>query len=144
MRGLLLVTVLGAVQASPVPVAAAKFVADVAWRPNSVITADFRCSGRQEQAILGVNAKDIVIAVFLNGTTNRPEVLRYSTAARDAKTATLKTESLDWDPKLQVGIELRGFQRSAVCKGLNRGDGKVDSAHIYWNHETKRFADWVR
>jgi hypothetical protein len=45
-----------------------------------------------EQAILGTNSSEIVIAVFLNGTTQRPEVLNYSAKARDAATAELKVE----------------------------------------------------
>ena len=83
-------------------------------------------------------------AVFLNGTNSRPEVLRYSAKVRDPASATLQAESLDYDPKEDPGYVLSGFQRSKTCKGLNLSDGKIDSAHIYWNHESLRFDDWVR
>jgi hypothetical protein len=63
---------------------------------------------------------------------------------RDARTATLTIETLDYDPKVEdVGVRL-AFRRSRTCKGLNLSDEKIDSAHIYWNHEAKRFDDWVR
>jgi hypothetical protein len=56
---------LTAVEAPSITAAASKFVPGVAWRSQSVLTADFSCRGRREQAILGVTPKDIVIAVLL-------------------------------------------------------------------------------
>ena len=144
MRILLTVTlILSAADAPSLPAAAAKFVPGVRWRAKSALIADFSCRGYREQAILGMTAKDIVVAVFLNGLAEKPEVLRYSSEARDPKSIKLTIESLDYDPKEEVG-NLPGFQRSRSCQGLNLSDEKVDSAHIYWNHETGRFADWVR
>jgi hypothetical protein len=89
---------------------------------------------------LGVNASEIVIAVFANGLKARPEILRYSAKARRAE---LTVEDLDYDPKQDIGYELDGFQRSKSCKGLNLGDGFTDSAHIYWNRKSHRFEDWT-
>lgn len=132
-----------AAQVPTVSQAASKFVPGMTWRPKSILTADFSCRGRKEQAILGVNAKEIVIAVFLNGLGEPPEVLRYSAEMRDAKQVQLKLESLDYGSEEAIG-ELPGFRRSRTCQGLNLGDGKIDSAHIYWNHDAKRFDDWVR
>ena len=134
---------LSAAQNPTVDQAAAKFVPGVTWRPKSVLTTDFSCRGRKEQAILGVSNKEIVIAVFLNGLTEPPEVLRYSAAERDAKAAHLTLESLDFDPKDEIG-DLPGFRKSRTCQGLNLSDDRIDSAHIYWNHDAKRFNDWVR
>lgn len=134
--------VLAAAETASVPATASKFVPGVTWRPESVLVADFSCRGRQEQAILGVTTKEIVIAVFLNGLTGKPEVLRYSATARDPNEVKLTLESLDYDPKDRVG-DLHGFRRSRTCKGLNLSDEKIDSAHIYWNHDAKRFDDWV-
>lgn len=134
---------LTAAQVPTVSQAASKFVPGVTWRPKSVLTADFSCRGRKEQAILGVNAKQIVVAVFLNGPTRPPEVLRYSAEMRDAKEVQLTLESLDYDAEDEIG-DLPGFRRSRTCQGLNLSDGKIDSAHIYWNHDAKRFDDWVR
>jgi hypothetical protein len=58
--------------------AAARYVPGVSWRAKSVVTADFTCRGRMQTAILGVSPSEIVVAVFLNGTNSRPEVLPYS------------------------------------------------------------------
>jgi hypothetical protein len=139
---LLSIVLLGATQTSSATAAASKFVPGVTWRSNSILTADFSCRGRKEQAILGVTSTEIVIAVFLNGTTEKPEVLRYSAAARDARKARLRLESLDYSPNEDTG-PLPGFRRSRTCHGLNLTDDEVDSAHIYWNHDAKRFDDWV-
>ncbi len=140
---LLVIVLIGSAQATPLTTAASKFVPNVTWLPKSALAADFSCLGRAEQAILGVTPKGIVIAVFLNGTDQRPEVMRYSAAARDASQVRLTLESLDHAPDEDPG-PLPGFRRSSTCKGLNLSDGKVDSAHIYWNRDTKRFVDWVR
>jgi hypothetical protein len=124
--------------------AAARYVPGVNWLPKSVVVGDFTCGGRKQQAVLGTNSTDIVVAVFINGTAVRPEVLRYSTKVRNPASATLEAEGLDYDPKEDPGYELPGFQRSKSCKGLNLSDGEIDSAHIYWNHQSRKFADWIR
>lgn len=126
-----------------VPAAAAKYVPGISWRAKSVIAGDFRCHGRTERAILGTNESEIVVVVFLNGLNSRPQVLRYSARVRDAASAILEIESLDFDPQEALGYVLPGFRRSRTCKGLNLSDGRSDSAHIYWNHESRRFDDWV-
>jgi hypothetical protein len=123
--------------------AASKFVPGVTWRPRSVVSGNFTCRGRKEQAILGVSTSEIVIAVFINRITAPPEVLRYSAKARNPKTAELTVEDLDYDPKQDIGCEPEGFQLSKSCKGLNLGDGLTDSAHIYWNRKAHRFEDWT-
>jgi hypothetical protein len=64
---------------------------------------------------------------------------------RDPATTTLAAESLDLDLdrlRVEIGIVPPGLRPSKTCKGLNLSDGKVDSAHIYWNHEAARFAAW--
>lgn len=124
--------------------AAARHVPGVVWRKDSVVVGDFTCRGRTEEAILGTSQSEIVIAVFLNGLHRRPEALRYSALARDPASATLETESLDYDPMAELGQPLPGFRSSKRCTGLNLSDGKIDSAHIYWNHDARRFHDWVR
>jgi hypothetical protein len=123
--------------------AAEKFVRGAQWQPDSVIEDDFTCAGRGQHAILGISADHILVVVFIDGTTQPSQVLRYSTKARDARSATLALEDLDWDPKTE-GLELPGFRRSRTCEGLSFSDGKIDAAHIYWNHEAKKFSDWVR
>lgn len=122
--------------------AAAKYVPGVTWQARSVISGNFTCRGRIEHAILGVSASNVVIAVFVEGIKARPKVLRYS--AKNRETAKLATESLDYDPREDPGYGLPGFQSSKSCMGLNLSDDSTDSAHIYWNHEARRFDDWSR
>jgi hypothetical protein len=141
---LLLVSAIAAAAEPSMVQSAARFVPGVRWRAGSVLTADFSCSGRRQHAILGTNAKDIVIAVFVNGESRRPEVLRYSAAVRVARWAKLTLETLDYDPLEELGYSLPGFQRSRTCKGLNLGDGETDSAHIYWNRDDHQFNEWSR
>lgn len=52
--------------------AAIRYAPGVDWRPGSVVTADFTCRGHKQQAILGANSTEIVVAVFINGTAHRP------------------------------------------------------------------------
>jgi len=116
--------------------AATRYVPGVAWRAKSVVTGDFTCGGRKQTAILGTSASEIVVAVFLNGLNNHPEVIRNS--GRQANSVTLTTEDLDYE----TDYTLPGFQRSKTCKGLVLDDGEVDPAHLYWNHESLHFSGW--
>jgi hypothetical protein len=120
--------------------AAAKYVPGVAWRGDSVVTGDFTCRGRKQTAILGINPSGIVVAVFLNGMNRKPYVFRD--AQKDPSTVELTTEDLDYDPKEDLGYPLPGFRRSKTCKGLMLDDGEIDPAHLYWNHESKKFDGW--
>jgi len=131
---------------SSVVAAAARYVPGVNWRAKSIVTGDFSCSGQKGQAILGTSQTEIIVAVFLNGTTKRPEVLRYSAKARRASSAVLTIEDLSFDLKdlqADLGFVPPGLRPSKTCKGLNLSDGDTDSAHIYWNHESRRFDDWT-
>ena len=122
--------------------AANKYVPGVTWHSESLISGDFTCRGRMEQAILGITAQEIVVVVFINGLQNKPEILRDKVhAPADAE---LTIEGLDYDPREQVGVELEGFRRSKECKGLNIADNHVDSFHVYWNHKDSRFDSWSR
>ena len=125
-----------------VQAAAAKYIPGVRWRAKSVIAGNFSCQGKTESAILGASESWIVVAIFLNGLNHKPQVLEYSTKARNAASAILQTESLDFDPEEALGYALPGFRRSKTCKGLNLSDGRSDSAHIFWNHESHQFDEW--
>jgi hypothetical protein len=122
--------------------AANKYVPGVTWHSESVITGDFKCRGLKEQAVLGITPQEIVVVLFINGLQNRPQILRDTVhAPADAE---LTIEDLDYDPKEQAGVELEGFLRSKVCKGLNIADNHVDSFHVYWNHKDSQFDWWSR
>jgi hypothetical protein len=122
--------------------AANKYVPGVTWHSESVISGDFTCRGRKEQAILGITAQEIIAVVFINGLENKPEILRDK--VHTPADAELTIEDLDYDAKQQVGVELEGFLRSKVCKGLNIADKHVDSFHVYWNHKESHFDWWPR
>ena len=120
--------------------AAKKFLPGVTWQAQSVIAADFTCDGRVDQAILGLDPKDIVIAIFIQGLGTAPEVSRSGERRREL--VKIRVESLDYDPKEVVEDDLPGFRRSKSCKGINLYDDLVDSLHLYWNHTAKRFDGW--
>ena len=133
-------------RASSIKASAARYVPEVNWRANSVVRADFSCQGRVETAILGTSQSQILIAIFLNGLTKPPEVLRYSAKARRAASAVLAIEDMNFELQefeKDVGYVPGGLRPSKTCKGLNLSDGATDSAHIFWNHLTRRFDDWT-
>jgi hypothetical protein len=135
-----------------VETAATQFVKEVKWRKESVITGNFSCKGKKEQAILGTsreagtNKEFIIVAIFINGLSKAPEILRYSGSARDPSTTVLTVEDMNFDSKefiQEIGNMPEGMRPSKICKGINMSDGAIDSAHIYWNHDKKQFSDWV-
>ena len=143
---LLCVPALASAQAPEIVAAATKFVPGVKWKPESIVVGDFSCHGETDRAILGTSKSEIVVVVFLGSLTKRPKVLRYSASARDPATAELTTENIDFEPKKfesEFGYVPEGLRPSKTCQGLNMSDGKIDSAHIYWNHNAKEFGDWV-
>jgi hypothetical protein len=127
---------------SVVAIAASKFVPDVTWRSQSVRRANFTCEGRRQAAILGTTGTEIVIAVFTNGITRKPEVLPFSARTRDALTSELVLESLE-NGAGDDAPDLGRFHFSRNCRGLALQDGKVDGVHVYWNPERKQF-EWTR
>lgn len=125
--------------------AAKKIQSNIDWQKSSAVTGNFSCRGKAELAILGVNKSEIVVAVFLNGLTKPPSLLRYSAKARDSSAAKLTIEDGDFDVKEfkeMLGAIPDGLRSSKSCKWLNLSDDKIDAAHIYWNHKTKRFSAW--
>ena len=143
---LLCAPLLASAQVAETVAAATRVVPGVLWKKESVVVGNFSCRGRIERAILGTSKSEIVVAIFLGGLTKPPRVLRYSASSRDPATIELKIEDGDFEPKgfeNEVGYIPEGLRPSKTCKGLNLSDGKIDSAHIYWNHNAKQFGDWV-
>lgn len=137
----LLAVAMQVVNAAGIVTAASTFAPKVSWRAASAVTADFTCEGRAEQAILGNTATEIVVAVFVHGIDQSPELLRYSTEMRDPAKVRMSLEPLTYRSK--DAPDLRKFHLPATCRGLRVDDGRIPPAHIYWNPETKQFADWV-
>jgi hypothetical protein len=131
--------------ASQVAEAASGFLPGVEWRASSVLEGDFTCRGRVEHAILGVNDRDVVVAIFAEGLERPPEVLGRSRDVHDPDVAVLALEDMDFEPREfedQVGYVPDGMRPSKTCKGLNLGGGNVDSLHVYWDHDARNFSAW--
>jgi hypothetical protein len=123
-------------------VAAAKYLGTAEWRSTSAIAGDFTCNGRTEHAILGIDQSEIVIAIFPGRLDEPPKILRDS--ARNAQSAKLTMETLDYDLKDLIGGPIPGFQRSPKCQGLVLDDGEIAARHIFWNHVFNEFDSWAR
>ena len=127
--------------------AAQQYYPETVWQPGSVLTGDFSCHGNEDVAILGASATSIFVAVFLGGLEQAPQVLEYSASVRNAQFAMLAIEPIGAsveEIEADIGYVPEGMRPSTSCVGLNMGDGEVDSAHIYWDHDAQRFKDWVR
>ena len=137
-----------AVNASPPAAAAAKrFHPSAIWQEHSVVHGDFSCRGRREVAVLGTSQTEIVVAVFLNGLSAKPELLQYPASVRHAGSAVLTTETLDFsvqDFEREVGPLPEGLRPSKTCLGLTMSDREIDAVHIYWNRKARRFVGWSR
>jgi hypothetical protein len=125
--------------------AAARLEPALTWKADATVSGDFTCRGRTEHAVLGTGGGQIVVAIFTEGLAQQPVLLRFPAAMRDPATSTLVAESLDIDVdrlSREIGVCPNGLRPSKTCKGLNLSDGKVGSAHIYWNHDAEQFAAW--
>jgi hypothetical protein len=138
---LFLVVAIQVANAAGIVTAASTFAPKVSWRAASAVTADFTCDGRAQQAILGNTATEIFVAVFVHGLDQAPELLRYSTEMRNPAKVRMVVETLNYRSK--DAPDLRKFHLPPTCRGLRVDDGRIPPAHIYWNPETKQFADWV-
>ncbi len=132
----LLLNARGASSQSTITSAVSKYIPKVVWQSRSIVTGDFTCEGHKQTAILGIPGSDVVVAVFLSGLNRKPEELRFNIF--QPKFARIQTETLDYE----LDSSLPGFHRSRSCQGLNVGDDEVDSAHLYWDHESHRFGMW--
>jgi hypothetical protein len=146
---LMLLTAIGvaspAALASPaVKEAAQRFVGGIEWQEKSVLKGDFRCDGRQRHAILGTSDKEVVVAVFTQGLAHAPEVLRFD---REQHTGEVRIRLDDAALNLKeietlAGMIPPGYRPSPRCKGVRLVDDASDAAHIYWDHDKRRFDSW--
>lgn len=59
----------------------------------------------------------------------------------------LTTETLDFSVQefeRDVGPLPEGLRPSKTCLGLNMSDQEIDSVHIFWNRQSRRFDGWSR
>lgn len=127
--------------------AADQFVGGVTWQAQSVLSADFSCAGRIEHAILGTSDKEIVVAIFTPDLSRAPEVLRFDAAGRQPQAARIRLEDSALTPAeitTLAGSAPTGYRPSATCKGVRLSDAASDAAHIYWDHDSKKFDSWAQ
>ena len=145
-------------QTNPVLAAAQRFLPEVDWKQQSVLTLDFTCRGRREYAILGATkgavvqiegraiasrTPEAVVAAFSSGLSAQPQLFQNSAA--NAELARLTIEDNDFTKKefeASIGEVPEGLQSSKTCKGLNLSDGERDSVHLYWNRKRGRIGAW--
>lgn len=134
-----------AVASPAVKAAAERFAGGVAWQEESVLEGDFSCTGKQQRAILGTADGEIVVAVFTRGLGQAPEVLRFAGHEDAAGAATIRLEdaSVARDTiEAFAGKILPGYRPSTTCKGFRITGDASDVAHIYWDHDARRFDSW--
>lgn len=117
----------------------------IAWDASSQLVGDVDCDGVADSAFIGRTTSAAHVGL-IRGNGASPAMLSFAIdpgmqKAVCSDNAALAFESLDYDPKDAVG-EIDGFQRSAVCKGLNLGDGDCDSIHLFWNTSSRQLGWW--
>ena len=115
---------------------------DVQWDLSSLIRGDIACDGRSDQAYVG-HAKSKIYVGLYRARTGKAQILEFHVDGihQDAicrETAKLTVEALDYDPDL----DLRGYEKSKICKGLILSDGACDPLHFFWNHATSMMNWW--
>jgi hypothetical protein len=139
------VTSMTATASPAVKAAAQRFVGGVEWQENSVLKGDFSCAGKQQSAILGTSKNEIVVAVFTQDLARAPEVLRFASEDRKPAEAKIRIDdsSLSVDEiQTLAGMVPPGYRMSKTCKGVRLSDDASDAAHIYWDHDARRFDSW--
>jgi hypothetical protein len=133
--------------AGPVQVAAQKFASGVAWRESTVLIADFNCTGNVQHAILGASAHEIVVAIFTAGLGQSPALLRFEANLHDIRAAKIRLDDYTLSAEEITGVSGTapvGYRPSANCHGVRLSDDSSEAAHIYWDHEHRRFDSWTQ
>jgi len=131
----------------PVQTAAAQFSSDVTWRESTVLAADFSCAGKVQFAILGGSPKEIVVAIFTEGLGERPALLRFEANAHDIRAAKIRLDDYSLSAEEITGLSgtaPTGYRPSSNCHGVRLSDQGIDAAHIYWDHDHRRFDSWTQ
>jgi hypothetical protein len=132
---------------TPVRTAAEKFVPGVTWRAATVLQADFACAGKMQQAILGSSANEIVVGIFTDGLEQAPALLRFEADARNRAESKIRLDDYTLTAAEIEGVSGTapvGYRPSATCHGVRLSDDSSDAAHIYWDHDNRRFDSWTQ
>jgi hypothetical protein len=143
----LLLAALSAAPPSAVKSAADRFAGGVDWQEQSVLEGDFSCAGRPQNAILGTAGDEVVVAVFTQGLSSPPELLRFASAAANGDAASIGLDESSLSVEEIAGLsgkEPKGYRQSGSCKGVRLDGPGPGVAHIYWDHDGRRFDSWTQ
>lgn len=135
------------IDSAVIKAAAERFVTEPEWRSASVLEADFSCSGKIQQAILGTWAKEIVVAIFTQGINQPPSLVKFDAGNRNGKAAKIRLDDYNLTVDEIAGVSGEtpvGYRRSTTCHGVRLSDDSYEAAHIYWNHDNQRFDTWAQ
>jgi len=135
------------VQGLAVRAAAEKFTGSFMWRPATLLTADFNCTGKVQHAILGTSIKEIAVAIFTDGLDAPPALLRFEAEGLRAVESKIRLDDYTLSAAEIADISGAvpvGYRPSGTCHGVRLSDDSSDAAHIYWDHDNQRFDSWVQ
>lgn len=127
--------------------AALKFAGGIAWRADTVIAADFSCTGKVQQAILGALPDEILVAIFTHGLDQAPEMLRFDAGERNILASKIRVDDYSLSAEEIAGVSGAvpvGYRPSTRCHGVRLSDDTSEAAHIYWDHEHQHFDSWAQ
>jgi hypothetical protein len=130
-----------------VKAAADKFAEGVAWSGATVLEADFSCTGKVQQAILGTWAQEIVVAIFTQGINQPPALVHFDASDRNIAASKIRLDDYSLSAEEIAGVSGEtpvGYRPSTTCHGVRLSDDSHEAAHIYWNHTNQRFDVWVQ
>lgn len=134
-------------QAAAVRAAAEKFTGGLMWRPATLLTADFNCTGKVQYAMLGTSTKEIAVAIFTDGLDRPPALLRFEGDALSIVGSKIRLDDYTLsaaDIADIAGAAPVGYRPSGACHGVRLSDDRSEAAHIYWDHDNQRFDSWVQ
>jgi hypothetical protein len=119
----------------------------LAWRHEQSIDVD--CDGRRDEVFTAKDATQYYVAAVAPRKAGALKIsvvqFQLSGSSQDSfcgPPEPLRPESLNYDPREELGATPEGFRRSARCKGLNLVAGECDTFHLYWNHVAGELAWW--
>ena len=111
---------------------------------------DLDCDGRRDEVFTAKDNTQYYVAAVAPRKAGKPKIsvvkFQLSGSGQDSfcgPPEPLQPESLNTDPREELGATPEGFRRSARCKGLRLIAGECDSFHLYWNHVAGKL-DWWR
>ena len=134
-------------QQAAVRAAAEKFTGGFKWNAATLLVADFNCTGKVQYAMLGTSIKEIAVSIFADGLDQPPALLRFEGDALSILESKIRLDDYTMSAAEIADIAGSapvGYRPSATCHGVRLSDDRSDAAHIYWDHDHRRFDSWVQ